>query len=196
MWPALFNAIKAFAPRPLLTTSGSPAQHPYTSVSYYTSPALGWADFAQDEVPAWDDPRLAWIMRLMVLESVPCVLVSRTDRLYASFCIWLKEEHLIEGDTEHQQWQAFQDTLFYNQAPFPEAFHFLDSPGYRSYLAPAQVHRLAQLERDHGLLHSAMDRIGHRGLDRFAAQEFGRLAAFLEFAVADGAALLYHEPAS
>jgi hypothetical protein len=172
------------------------AHQPYTVVSYHTGPALGWKDFDPEQPPAWGDPRLNWIMRHMVLESAECVFMPRDSRLFATFCIWLPEHRMVGGAAETEQWELYQNRIFYNRDPFPEPFGFLDAEGYRAYIPHDELVSLVETERRTGLLRNSAQRVDASDANPFAAQELRRLAAFMEYAVADGSALLYHEAAT
>ena len=195
LWPLLYRKVAAFHPRPLLGSSGG-ATRPYTEVSYHTSPALAWNDFSPDEVPELQDPRLAWILRLMVLETSDHLLVGRDARFNAVFCIWLPDQKVIRGAEEQAAFELYRDRLFYSREAVPEDLFFLESEGHRSYLPPDQVACFASREREVGLLSKLAERMKKDEYGALVAQELRRMQKFFELVEVEGGAICYSEQAS
>lgn len=192
MWPHVFRSFEGFRPKPSLT--GNMVTPPFTQVSYHTSPAMGWRDLTVEEAPTWGDPRIAWLMRQIALESVDVRLVARDARFHATFCIWLEEQHVITTAEEQAEYERLRSDFFYSRAPFPAEFQFLDTEGLRAYLDPVQVASCVALERQVGFLANAAARLQPGDwYNKLVAGELLRMRRFLEFVEVDGSALYYAE---
>ena len=195
MWPFLFDAIGAFQPRPRMRLSGS-RERPYTEVSYHTGPALGWQDFERDTVPEWSDPRLAWILRLVVLESADYVMVGRDARFNAVFCSWLEDQKVVVGETELELYDDWRKKVFLSSGAVPAEFWFLESEAHRAYLAPAVVAEFSRRERDVGLFRAIAGRLSGSQYGELVASELLRIRQFFELVEVEQGAIYYLEGAT
>ncbi len=192
MWRFVFKSFEGFRPKPRLT--GNMVTPPFTQVSQHTGPALGWEDLTLEDPPAWGDPRLAWLMRHVVVEPVAARFAARDDRFHATFCIWLEDQHVATTADEKFEYERLQHELFYSRTPFPEEFQFLEAEGLRAYLQPAHVADLVALERKVGFLASAAARLeSGEWYNKLVAGELLRMRRFMEFVEVDGSAIYYTE---
>ena len=195
MWASEFKSFEGFRPKPRL--SGNLVMPPLTQVSYHTGPSLGWKDFDQSEPPSWGDPRLAWIMRQVAIESADVRMAARDDRFHATFCIWLEEQQIASSAEEQAEYERFRQELFYSNAPFPEEFRFLECQGLGAFLPHSRVLEMVSLERQVGFLQNAAARLSAGDwYSKLVGGELLRMRRFMEFVEADGSAIYYTEQQS
>jgi len=189
-WQIVYQTILAFRPRPSLGFTAR-SEEPYTRVSFYTGRSLGWKDFSPDEVPSFDDPRIAWMLRRLVLETPVYLLEGRMDRFSTMFCDTLPDEVLVTS-SDRAAFDMYRDELF--GAPddrIPPAMAFLRGDPRQAYVGPADVSRFAETERAGGLLGRIAEQLGG-----VAGQEVLRLKSFVDFAETEGCSIYFNEPAT
>jgi hypothetical protein len=188
-WQIVYQTILAFRPRPSLGFT-TRSEEPYTRLSYYTGPSRGFRDLSPDEVPSFDEPRIQWMLRLLVLEVPVYLLEGRMDRFSFMFCETLPDEVPIETPSDRAAFEMYRDELL--DAPderMPAAMAFLKGDPRQAYVGPADVSRFAETERAGGFLGRMAERLGG-----MAGQEVLRLRSFIDFVETEGCAIYFHEP--
>ena len=172
-WQIVYETILAFRPRPSLGFT-TRSEEPYTRVSLYTGRSRGLKDFSPDEVPSFDDPRVTWMLRRLVLEAPVYLLEGRMDRFSFMFCDTLPDE-VLETSSDRAAFDMYRDELL--GAPderIPPAMAFLTGDPRQAYLGPADVSRFAETEREGGLLGRIARAARRRGRPGSAAAQVVR----------------------
>ena len=191
-WLVIYEKIHAFRPRSSLAFRTQQADPSYTQVSWYTNITSGGKDLSPDDIPSFDDARVKWILRQLVLGAAEYVFPGRMERFSATFCNVLPEQGAIHTPAEREEFEMYQNELFCAAADrIPADFSFLTGDPRQSYLSPADVGRFAEIERSAAFLANAAERVGGT-----MGHELLRLRSFVDFVETEGFAIDFNEPAT